>query len=170
MHISIGLLYLSTLIHVASALFAGRFCPLACDLTLNYATFNDTDAWLSKKVRSCRSELRITSLYLCFAEYCADDGETEKWIEDQSPWCDEHAGVTLPPYHDVVDRWTSDERAGLRKLEAEVALSYPVLNEVVVPEEHFFNRAFTTLVLLSLNIGFLYIAVLIRVGRSLSSI
>jgi hypothetical protein len=170
MRISIGLTYLSTLLHVASALFAGRFCPLACDLTLSYATFNDTDAWLSKKVRSCRSELRITSLYLCFAEYCADDGEREKWIEDQSPWCDEYAGVTLPPYHDVVDRWTSLDITRLRRLEAEVALSFPVLDEVVVSEEQFFNRAFTTLVLLSLNNEFLQIAVLMRVGRSLSSI
>jgi hypothetical protein len=149
MRIPTGLLYLSTLLNVASALFAGRFCPLACDFTLNYATFNDTDAWLSKKVRSCRSDLRVTSLYLCFEEYCADDGEREIWIEDQRPWCDEHAGVTLPPFHNVVDRWTSDDRAGLRRLEAEAALLFPMLDGVVVPEEHFFNRASTTLVLLS---------------------
>lgn len=150
MRISSGPIFITVYFHVASALYAGRFCPSACELTLNYATFNDTDAWLSRKVRSCRSELRVTSLYLCFEEYCKDDGAREKWIEDQRPWCDEFAGVTLPAYHDVVDQWTLERRAGLRRLDADTALSWPTLDEVVVPEEHFFDRAFMTMVPASL--------------------
>ncbi|KAF2819445.1 ferric-chelate reductase [Ophiobolus disseminans] len=145
MRVPPSLLCIVVSLHVTSALFAGRFCPLACDLTLNYATFNDTDPWLSKKVRSCRSKLRITSLYLCFDEYCKDDREREKWIRGQSPWCDEHAGVTLPAYQDVVDQWTPNKRAGLRRFDADEAKAFPVLNEVVIPRESFHERAFTTM-------------------------
>lgn len=137
---------LLTYLHVADTFYSGRFCPQACDLTLNYATYNDTDAWLSKQVRSCRSELRVTSLYLCFAEYCEDDGEREKWIEAQTPWCNEHAGVTLPGFHDLVDKWSSHDRASIKKLDAATALTLPELGEIVIPDQHFFHRAFTTMV------------------------
>ncbi|KAH8724234.1 ferric-chelate reductase-like protein [Phaeosphaeriaceae sp. PMI808] len=143
MHVVSHILIWNTLLHVTYSTYSGRFCPLSCDLILNYATFNDTDAWLSKKVRSCRSELRITSLYLCFAEYCKDDAQ-EKWIRDESLWCDENAGVTLPPFHDVVDHWTPPDRAAMTRLDAEKAMTWPVLGEVVLPEAHFFDRAFTT--------------------------
>lgn len=88
-------------------------------------------------------------MYLCFAEYCKDDGEREKWIEEQRPWCDEHAGVTLPAYHDVVDSWTPERRAALKRLSADEAQEWPTLDEVVVPEAHFFDRAYTTMVLAS---------------------
>ena len=146
MRVSSGLLSLFSLLYVTDALYSGKFCPSACDLTLNYATFNDTDLWLSRKVRSCRSELRITSLYLCFAQYCEDDGEIEKWIRDESPWCDKHAGVTLPAYQEVVDGWTSHDRAVIRRLDADEAMNFPVLGEVVLPDARFYERAFTTMV------------------------
>lgn len=140
------LLTFSFLPHVAKALYPGKWCPIACDTTLNYATFNDTDAWLSRKVRSCRSELRITSLYLCFDHFCQDDGERELWIEQQSPWCDEYAGVTLPNYQDVLERWKPDERKAVKRLKVDEALKFPILGEFVVPDSGFFERAFTTLV------------------------
>lgn len=140
-------LLLSGLSNVANALRSGKWCPGACDLTLGYATFNDTDPWLSRKVRQCRSELRVTSLYLCFDEFCnLNDGEVPTHIAEISEWCDERAGVTLPPFHDVVDRWTSKDRAALPRYGAEKAAKWPVLNTVVLPENAFFERAFTTLV------------------------
>ncbi|KAJ8115976.1 hypothetical protein OPT61_g2510 [Boeremia exigua] len=131
---------------VAVASLSGKWCPRACDLTLGYATFNDTDPWLSRKVRQCRSDLRITSLYLCFDEFCdLNDGEVPKFIAENSEWCDEHAGVTLPPFHSVVDRWTPQDRAQLPRHSAEKAVTWPVLNAVVLPESDFIRRAFTTL-------------------------
>jgi hypothetical protein len=131
--------------HVTHALKSGNFCPSACAFTLGYPSFNDTDTWLAKKVRSCRSELHITSLYLCFDHFCEDDGERENWISNQRPWCDEHAGVALPAFHDVVDRWSVDEKARLKRLDAQEAMSSPVLGEVVLPDDRFFDRAFTTM-------------------------
>lgn len=140
-------LFILGLASVAGALRSGKWCPRACDLTLGYATFNDTDPWLSRKVRQCRSQLRITSLYLCFDEFCIlNDGEVFKRIAEDSEWCDEHAGVTLPPFHDVVDYWTPEDRARLPRHSAEKAVQWPVLNTAVLPEERFFERAFTTLV------------------------
>lgn len=146
MRVSSTLLCLPYLLHVTNALYSGRFCPSSCDLTLGYAIFNDTDSWLSRKVRQCRSELRISSLYLCFGEYCKDDGQREKWIKDQSLWCDEFAGVTLPAYHDIVDQWRSNDIAQLRRLNIDEAISAPVLEEVVLPDPSFFERSFTTMV------------------------
>lgn len=131
--------------HVAHALNSGNFCPLACAFTLGYPSFNDTDAWLAKRVRSCRSELHITSLYLCFDRFCEDDGEREIWISSQWPWCEEHAGVALPGFHHVVDRWSIDEKEAVKRLGAEEAMSSPVFGEVVLPDDRFFDRAFTTM-------------------------
>lgn len=132
---------------VSVALRSGKWCPRACDLTLGYATFNDTDPWLSRKVRQCRSDLRITSLYLCLDEFCSlQDGEVPKFIAENNEWCDEHAGVTLPPFHDIIERWTPGDRTRLPRYSAEKAVTWPVLNTVVLPENDFFQRAFTTLV------------------------
>jgi hypothetical protein len=149
MHIAgcIPLFSILGLENVAGALHSGKWCPRACDLTLGYATFNDTDPWLSRKVRQCRSELRVTSLYLCFDEFCKlNDGEVANYIAETSEWCDEHAGVTLPPFHNVVDRWTPDDRAQLQRFTAEKAFKWPVLNNVVLPDKAFFERGITTLV------------------------
>lgn len=140
-------LLILSLTNVVHALRSGKWCPRACELTLNYATFNDTDPWLSRKVRQCRSNLRITSLYLCFDEFCdPHDGEVPRFIAGNREWCDEHAGVTLPPFHEVVDQWGSGERARLPKYSLEKAVTWPVLNRAVLPETAFFERAFTTLV------------------------
>ena len=140
-------LLLFTLTDVVSALRSGKWCPRACELTLNYATFNDTDPWLSRKVRQCRSDLRIVSLYLCFDEFCSlADGEVSEYIADSSEWCDEHAGVTLPPFHQTVDGWTPEDRAQVPRLSAAQAVTWPVLNTTVLPEHDFLERAFTTLV------------------------
>jgi hypothetical protein len=133
-------------IEVTNALYAGKYCPLTCETSINYVTFNDTDSWLSRKVRQCRSDLRITSLYLCFDEYCADGDEVENWIQDQTPWCEEHAGVTLPSLHDVVTGITPDKRARIKRLPAAEALRSPSLGDYVIPDGRFFERAFTTMV------------------------
>lgn len=139
---------------VATALYLGRWCPIACDTTLNYATFNDTNLRLSKKVRSCQSNFRINSLYLCFDEYCDGDGKREEWIREQSSWCDKHAGVKLPSYHEVVDRWKPDARKGVKRWTADEAMKWPALDEIVIPDADFFARAFTTMVwLLSLSLA-----------------
>jgi len=135
------------LTNVADSLRSGRWCPRACELTLNYATFNDTDPWLSRKIRQCRSHLRVTSLYLCFDEFCdPHDGEVPRFIAENREWCDEHAGVTLPSFHEVVDQWSSEDRARLPKHDAEKAVTRPVLGTAVIPEASFLERAFTTLV------------------------
>ncbi|KAF1847286.1 ferric-chelate reductase-like protein [Cucurbitaria berberidis CBS 394.84] len=132
-------------INVASALYSGKWCPRACATAVDYATFNDTDSSLSRKVRACQSELRINSLYLCFDEYCDSDGEREGWIRDQRPACNKRTNVTLPSYHDVVDRWEPDAKQGVRRLTADDAMKYPVLNETVIPDASFFARSFTTM-------------------------
>ncbi|KAJ4983319.1 ferric reductase like transmembrane component [Stagonosporopsis vannaccii] len=131
---------------VTVALRSGKWCPRACDLTLGYATFNDTDPWLSRKVRQCRSDLRINSLYLCLDEFCSlQDGEVPKFIAENNEWCDEHAGITLPSFHDIVERWTPEDRTQLPRHSAEKAVTWPILTTVVLPEDDFFQRAFTTL-------------------------
>lgn len=132
--------------YVTAELYAGRFCPSACELTLNYVTYNDTDAWLSRKVRACISGLRTTSLYLCFDQFCERETDINDWIQDQSPWCEEHAGVTLPTFHDVVDKWSLSEKAAVKRLSVEEAMNSTVQFDVIIPYTTFFHRAFTTLV------------------------
>lgn len=91
--------------------------------------------------------MRVTSLYLCFDDFCnLDDGEIPKFIAENSEWCDEHAGVTLPPLHNVVNHWTPDEKARLPRYNAEDAFEWPILTTVVLPDKVFFERGFTTLV------------------------
>ncbi|KAH7379419.1 ferric-chelate reductase [Phaeosphaeria sp. MPI-PUGE-AT-0046c] len=145
MHILSCFLSLIALLHVTQALLLGKFCPSACEFTLQYVTFNDTDAWLSRKVRACRSQLLITSVYLCFDQYCEYDVEGEKWIHEQSLWCDEHAGVKLPEIHDVLDKWTAEDIASVRRLGLDEAQSGLLVNEVLLPDSSFHERAYTTM-------------------------
>jgi hypothetical protein len=137
---------LYTLADVAHSLYSGIYCPLACETSINYVTFNDTDPSLSRKIRACRSDLRVTSLYLCFGEFCKQDGQAERWIEKQNSWCESYANVTLPSFHDVVDQWTPDEKAEVRRLKAEEALEFPRVGDVVIPSDMLVKRAFTTMV------------------------
>ncbi|KAF1917219.1 ferric-chelate reductase-like protein [Ampelomyces quisqualis] len=144
MRIPLGLFSLLALLHVTDAAYSGKFCPSACDFTLSYATFNDTDSWLAKKVQSCRSDLRVTSLYLCFAQYCKDVSILQ-WIREQSSWCSEHAGVALPDFHDIVDNWSQEEREAIRRLDATKAKSFPVLGQITIPDAQFIDRAYATM-------------------------
>lgn len=132
--------------YVTATLYNGKFCPLACELTLNYVTFNDTDAWLSKKVQSCKSALRATSLYLCFDRFCERETDIDVWIQGQRPWCEQHAAIILPAFHDIVDKWSSDDKAAARRLEVEEALNLTTQNDVIIPSDAFFHRAFVTMV------------------------
>ncbi|RAR08078.1 ferric-chelate reductase [Stemphylium lycopersici] len=129
----------------AHALYSGKFCPLACETVANYATFNDTDPSLSRKVNACLSDLRITSLYLCFDGYCENDGEVAKWIAGQNPWCYNHANVTLPSLQDVVSQWPPESKAKVERISATEALTFPHLDHLVIPESTFFDRVFTTM-------------------------
>jgi hypothetical protein len=133
-------------LQAASALYSGKFCPAACDFTLNYATFNDTQPLLPKKIRSCRSDLRITSVYLCFAQYCENDDAREKWIRDGSHWCNAHAGVALPDFHEIANHWTAPDIARIHRMDADEAMSFPVLLDFALPDASFFERAFITMV------------------------
>jgi hypothetical protein len=129
-----------------TSLHAGKYCPQACEAVLGYITFNDTDAGLSRKVRQCRSEMRITSIYLCFEAYCrSDDGEPGKWIDDQARWCLKHADNVLPDYHDVIDPWTPDRMATIRRFNSSKALLFPTFDNIAIPDERFFDAAFATL-------------------------
>jgi hypothetical protein len=133
-------------LQAASALYSGKFCPAACDFTLNYATFNDTEPSLPKKIRSCRSDLRVTSLYLCFKQYCENDGARDEWIRDGSHWCNAHAGAALPDFHEIADNWTTPDIARIHRIDADEAMSNPVLLDLALPDASFFERAFTTMV------------------------
>ena len=127
--------------HVAPR--SGEWCFGGCETAINYAKFNDTGSG-SKKIRSCESRLRATSLYLCFEEYCTNDGR-DAWLENANEACRIKSNATMPPFN-IVDRYSPDERNNIRRLSAEEALLWPTLNEVVIPDENLFERAFTTLV------------------------
>lgn len=140
------LVTLYSLTNIVQALVSGKHCPLACETVSNYITFNDTDPLLQRQVRACRSNLRITSIYLCADEFCRQDGEIERWTENQRIWCDENANITLPSFQEVVDDWTADAKGNVRRIHASEALEFPFLNEIVIPDPQFFDRAYTTIV------------------------
>lgn len=133
--------------NVAAGLRSGKHCFDGCELTLNYVDFSDTDHSLSKKIRTCRSELRASSLYLCIDQYCKEGGR-KQWLIGANETCLRISNVTLPSYT-IIERFTPEDVANLRRLHAEEGMwnSDPtVLNEVVIPDEAFFERAFKTLV------------------------
>lgn len=125
---------------------SGKYCFEGCDLTLSYVDFNDTDAVLSKKIRTCRSVLRATSLYLCAEEYCVETGRDE-WLRDSNETC-LRLNQALPPYS-IVKHYTPEDVAGIRRLQAKEGMwnsKSPPVGEVVLPDQAFFERAFKTLV------------------------
>lgn len=127
------------------ALRSGKWCFGGCETVVNYATFNDTGTGTgSKKARSCEGILRATSLYLCIDEYCKESGRTA-WLQDANNTCIQRVNATLPPYG-IIDQFGPEERSRFKRLSADEAFTWPTLNEVVIPDEGFFERAFTTLV------------------------
>lgn len=125
------------------ALRSGEWCFGGCETGVNYVKFNDTGAG-SKKTASCESRLRAASLYLCLEEYC-EEGGREGWLRGRNETCGRKGNVTLPPFS-IIDGYGPDERNGVRRMSAEEAFSWPMLGEVVIPDEELFERAFTTLV------------------------
>ncbi|KAF2105447.1 ferric-chelate reductase-like protein [Lophiotrema nucula] len=145
MRFPISLVFFSLgICHGAIALKSGKHCLSACELNLNYVTFNDADAKVSFKVKACQSRLRAASLYLCFAEYCTQDGRDE-WLREENTGCQRLANLTLPPF-DIVSNYTPEDVARVRRLPADRGSSGIILNEVVIPDANFFDRAFQTLV------------------------
>ena len=130
----------------SASLHSGQYCPQSCEALLNYVTFNDTDAGLSRKVGHCRSKQYITSAYLCGSIYCrGDDGEVVKWIDSQSGWCLRHSGNALPDFNDILERWNPSDIAKVRRFNKTEALSFPTFDEVALPDPAFFESAFSTL-------------------------
>ena len=141
------LLFLFGTGHLAGAVKRSDFCLNACELTLNYVDFVDTNSTLPKKTRRCQSILFASSLYLCAWEYCKADSHG-LWLVEKNEQCVRLANVTLPPY-DIIRNYTDDDVAGLRRLSAQEDLwngAQTYLSEVVIPEAAFFDRAFKTLV------------------------
>lgn len=128
------------------ARYSGANCPLACETIINYVSFNDTDPLLSWKVNACRSTFRITSLYLCLDEFCKRDGAISAWIQTQNHSCIADANVTLPSLSHVLNQWQPDDRDRLEKLTAAKALSFPSVDNPVLPEDALLDRAFITVV------------------------
>ena len=140
------LLFLFGASNAASNLRTGTHCFDACDLTLNYVDFNDTDRSLSKKVRTCGSVFHASSLYLCADVYCEENGR-EEWLAGANKTCEETVGERLPSWS-VIEEYTEEDVAGLRRLRAEEGLwdsEKVVLGEVVIPDQDFFGRAFRTI-------------------------
>jgi hypothetical protein len=131
----------------ASIKRAGKYCFDGCYLTLNYVDFNDTSPALSKKRRTCQSVRHATSLYLCLEVYCEKDGRDE-WLRKTNETCSARVPDYMPPWS-IIDEYTPEDVARLRRLRAEEGgwdSRNPPLNEVVIPEESFFERAYKTLV------------------------
>ena len=130
----------------AAPLHSGKYCPQSCEAIFNYITFNDTDTGPSWKIRKCRSELSVTAVYLCLDVHCrSDDGEVAKWIGTWSAWCSKHSGNELPEFHNIVDPWTAEEIAKVRRFNATEALLFPVVDALTLPDDDFFEDAFATL-------------------------
>ncbi|KAF2742778.1 ferric-chelate reductase-like protein [Sporormia fimetaria CBS 119925] len=120
-------------------------CFDGCDLTLNYVEFDDT-ARLSKKSKRCHSTLHAKSLYLCLDQYCSSTGR-EDWLRSANHTCKATADIWLPPW-EVIDGYTPEDIAGLRRLKAEEGMwnsHTPPLHEVVMPAPDFVDRAARTL-------------------------
>ena len=131
---------------VAATLQSGKYCFEGCLYTLGCVTFNDTSPVLSRKIRTCKSALRATSLFLCIHNYCNVDGRTE-WLNGQNGTCQKTTGLSLPPY-DVISKYLGDVGV-VRRLTAEEGFcdgNAVTLGEVTIPDERYFERAFRTLV------------------------
>jgi len=130
----------------AATLRSGKNCFEGCLYTLGCVTFNDTSPALSRKIRTCKSTFRATSLFLCIHNYCNEDGRIE-WLKGQNGTCQKTTGVGLPPY-DVIAEYLGDI-GGVRRLTAEEGFcdgNAVTLGEVTIPVERYFERAFRTLV------------------------
>ncbi|KAF9876870.1 ferric reductase like transmembrane component [Colletotrichum karsti] len=128
-------LLFATTTHAAAA--SGGFCFDACQNTIRAPHFNDTAPAKSKLVQSCESLLHIKSLYLCAGVHC-DAAERDRGIAAQNETCVRYMNASLPPF-DIVAGYSDEEIAGMRRLRKEESVAETVLNEVVLPEESFWQ-------------------------------
>lgn len=72
----------------------------------------------------------------------------EDWLSNANRTCENIAGVSIPPWS-IIDHFTPEHVAQVRRLKAEEGMWYSrgtPLNEVVLPDDDFFERAFQSLV------------------------
>jgi hypothetical protein len=132
--------------NATTALKSGIHCFGGCELTLAYADFNNTVPKLSKKIKTCQSVLHATSLYLCFTEYCVEKGR-DTWLRASNDTCRRTANETLPSW-DIISNWTAEDVAHVRRFRADEGMwnsKHQLLNEPVIPDASFFERASRTL-------------------------
>ena len=108
--------------------------------------FTDSDGGVPR-VKQCRSELAIKSLYLCTKLYCLEENRVEG-LDAQNLTCQTSLQVSLPPW-DIVANYTEDDLVRLTKFEEAEYESGSVFSEAAIPSSHLFNLAYSTLVRMS---------------------
>lgn len=88
--------------------------------------------------------LHIKSLYLCADVHC-HVLERDRGLGAQNETCQQYLNTSLPPF-EIVAAYSEDEIAGLRRLTKEESVAETVLNEVVLPEESFWQLWYDSLV------------------------
>lgn len=123
---------------------AGERCFGACQLALDFVTFNDTNSQDPNFGRLCGSKLRIKSIFLCVGLYCQTQN-AEMGLHEWNETCQRYENVTLPPLQ-LVTNYTNDDIEQLRRIRREEIDGIVKSGEIVLPDERLFGLSFKTLV------------------------
>lgn len=143
----IRLLLLSAL-HVpahAAAAHSRPICLQSCTHCLKTAIFEDGFSHNPAAEQFCRSQLKLTSLYLCMDLHCRVQ-EREYGVELLSSSCEEKYDVSVPRFEDVVSGYTDEDVARLHRVEFTEEPKKEIFEEAVVPTGKYFRLWFGTLV------------------------
>ncbi|TDZ13457.1 Ferric/cupric reductase transmembrane component B [Colletotrichum spinosum] len=127
----------------SAALGSGSICFDACQNALRQPHFNDTAPGKSKLIAACESTLHIKSMYLCTDIHC-NAKLRDLGLRNLNQTCEKYMNTSLPPF-EIVEGYTKQQIADLRRLNESDATDKTILNEVVLPEETFWQLWFDTL-------------------------
>ncbi|KAM0287043.1 hypothetical protein ACHAQH_000728 [Verticillium albo-atrum] len=115
----------------------------SCELGLGYVHFDDVGVNASKLSQRCESQQRILSLYLCLKVYGAE-GVGIAGLNHENETCQAWRNTALPPF-DIVDAYSKDDLARLRRIGMEQQKDGAHVNEVIMLSETLYRAAFDTL-------------------------
>lgn len=117
----------------------GPLCDAACQNTFQSVRFSDEPPGSrGGATRYCHSALLVESLYLCLWMHQCEAGPAVAALNETC--------LDLPPYEEVVGRWTEEEMGGLRRFNGTVPGVGKMMGGAVVPEDGFWEVWWRTLV------------------------
>ena len=128
-------------------------CFSACQTALRGPTYTDVAPDANFLYKECHSTLMQTSIFLCVRSNCHDattdgsfDYRTMAGLARLNETCTKYMNAPLPPLDSVLDQYTDDVMARMRRLQRYESDPATNVSEPVITTEQLYENSYDTLV------------------------